>query len=174
LNHFTSYLLPLEPPTAPPLAAPAVRRPHPASLPAGAVPSPPPRLIASPPPRPGALNPEFSLTLAIGLSAGRHRGQRAPVSRGSARLCLGIRRRFTGRVSRCSYTASRTANPSPAACKVAAARQLRHTAGVFAGSLDGRDPLDMVVRRHLKAQHRRRSSEGPRQGILFPQRWISL
>jgi hypothetical protein len=61
---------PPEPPTALPLAAPAPRRPHPASLPAGAAPSPQPRIILSPPPHPPAPNRDFVLTLATGLPAG--------------------------------------------------------------------------------------------------------
>jgi hypothetical protein len=59
-----------EPPTAPPLAAPAPHRPHPTSHPAGKAPSPHPRIISSPPPHTRALNREFPLTLATGLPAG--------------------------------------------------------------------------------------------------------
>jgi hypothetical protein len=36
-------------------------------------------------------------------------------------------------------------SPSPAACKVAAARELRRTAGDFAGSPGGREHLDAAV-----------------------------
>jgi hypothetical protein len=68
VSHLTQF--PPEPPTTPPIAAPAPRRPHPLSLPAGAAPHPHPRLSSSPPPHPQDLNLEFLLTLETGLPAG--------------------------------------------------------------------------------------------------------
>jgi hypothetical protein len=66
------HLTPILPrhPSAPPLTAPAPRRPHPASPIAGADTYLHTRLIPSLPPHLRALNRESSLTLATGLPAG--------------------------------------------------------------------------------------------------------
>jgi hypothetical protein len=84
-------------------------------------------------PHPRALNRDFSLTLATGLPAGVE-------DDGPGLARFGFAVDLLGLVSRCSSTASRITPPSPSACKVAAARQLRHTVGVFAWSPDGREP----------------------------------
>jgi hypothetical protein len=89
-------------------------------------------------------------------TAGRRRGRRGPASRGAASVGWGLAvESRQGR--RCSSTGAGTSmvapgHPrSPAAYKVAAARELPHPAvrcyaGVFAGAPDGREAVDSVAR----------------------------
>jgi hypothetical protein len=67
----------------------AARRPHPASLPAGALPTPQSRLIPSPPPHPQAPNRLF-FAYPSDWPDDRRRERWTPVSRGPARLRLGF------------------------------------------------------------------------------------
>jgi hypothetical protein len=151
----------------------AARRPHPASLPAGALPTPQSRLIPSPPPHPQAPNRLFSLTLATGLTTGaendgpRSRAVRLASGWGSPLIYRPWEPLLVHGIKDCSWP-----SPSPAVCKVAAARELRHAAGVFAGSPDDREPLDASVSAGIWRPSAYAAVQQDlvdlHQGILFP------